>query len=85
MWTRSYQRDAEDAQADYDALIDNIVAKIESDPSFGTNGFEYGGFWFAEGDPAGLSIEYNPPSTDKRDITNQYAVISGVATHVITG
>lgn len=85
VWTRSYHRDAEDAQADYDTLLDSIVAKIEGDPSLGSNGFEAGGFWFAEGDPSGITVNYNPPSTEKNNITNQYAVIEGVATHVVTG
>lgn len=85
LWTRSYHRDTEDAQADYDTLTDAVIAKIESDPSLGSNGFESGGFWFAEGDPLGIEVRYNPPATEKNGITNQYAEISGVATHVVTG
>lgn len=71
--TASYSEDTQDFGYQ---LRDQIIAKVRTDPTCGSGGFEQGGFQVGEGDGPDVEWEYDQAETNTDDVTLAYLKVT---------
>ena len=79
VYQHSLQREAEDAMADFDTLIDNIKTRLRSDHNFGDS---TGNLVWQGAEPA-INTSYGEPSTSQEGATETFAEIQFEVTEMI--
>ena len=79
VYQHSLQREAEDAMADFDTLIDNIKTRLRSDHNFGDS---TGNLVWQGAEPA-INTSYGEPSTSQEGATETFAEIQFEITEMI--